>query len=246
MKASQHVIGFVAVMLLGAAAPARASAVQAADITGKWNLLFNTQDGPRPAQLTIKKDGDKLTGTIASDEGEVPVEASIKGSDVEIDFTYPASSGPIPIVMTGTVSGDSVKGSFAAGGSPAGDWSGTRTPAKDAKAGKPDGAKESKESAKLDVSGTWQFNVQTSAQSGTPTIVLKQNGETLTGEYQGQYGTAPLKGTIKGADLTFAFDLDIQGTSLHVVYAGTAEKDAMKGSVAYGDMAEGVFTARRK
>src|SRR5437660_7289081 len=98
MKASQHVIGFVVVMLLGTAAPAPASAVQAADITGRWNLLFNTQDGPRTAQLTINS--DKSTGKIASDEGEVTVEASTKGSDVEFDFTYPTTGGPIPIVMT--------------------------------------------------------------------------------------------------------------------------------------------------
>jgi hypothetical protein len=222
---------------------------QSGDITGKWSMVFNTPDGPRPATITAKVEAGKLTGTIANEEGEIPLEGTVKDGVVEISFTYPTGNGPIPITMSGKISGDSFTGSFTAGGDPMGDFSGTRAAAKESKeapAESKEPAKESKEAATLDVTGTWQFNVQTSAQSGTPTIVLKQSGETLTGEYQGQYGNSPLKGTIKGSDVNFTFDIDIQGTPLHVVYTGTAEKDAMKGRVAYGDMAEGVFTARRK
>jgi hypothetical protein len=235
-----------AVLTLACAAAVMA---QAGDITGKWSMVFNTPDGARPATMTAKADGGKLTGTIANEEGEIEIAGSVKAGAVEISFTYPTQNGPLPIVMNGKVSGDTFTGSFTAGGDPIGDFSGTRAASKESKEEPKESkepAKESKEAAKPDVTGTWQFNVQTSAQSGTPTIVLKQNGEALTGEYQGQYGSSPLKGTIKGSDLTFTFDIDIQGTPLHVVYTGTAEQDAMKGRVAYGDVAEGVFTARRK
>jgi hypothetical protein len=45
-----------------------------------------------------------------------------------------------------------------------------------------------------DVSGTWSFNVDTDAGSGTPTFVLKQSGEELTGTYSGALGEAKVKG----------------------------------------------------
>ena len=77
-------------------------------------------------------------------------------------------------------------------------------------------------------------------------MTFNQSGETLTGQYSGQLGEAPLQGTLKGSDLTFSFDVAVQDTKLHVVYAGTATKDALKGTVTLGELGEGTFTARRK
>jgi hypothetical protein len=45
----------------------------------------------------------------------------------------------------------------------------------------------------------------TQAGTGTPTVVLKQEGETLSGQYSGQLGEAPVTGTIKGNEFTFSF-----------------------------------------
>jgi len=78
--------------------------------------------------------------------------------------------------------------------------------------------------ARLDVTGTWAFQVETSGGSGTPTMTFKQDGEKLTGHYSGQLGEAPLTGTVKG---------------------NTAEKDSMKGTVKLGDF-DGTFTAKKK
>ena len=82
--------------------------------------------------------------------------------------------------------------------------------------------------------------------SGTPTVSLTQSGEKLTGQYAGQLGEAPVEGTIKGAEFSFSFDVTVQDTKVHVVYTGTATKDALKGTVTLGELGEGTFTARRK
>ena len=77
--------------------------------------------------------------------------------------------------------------------------------------------------------------------------MFKQDGETLSGEYTSQqYGTFPLKGTVKGNQLQFAFTMTIEGNAIDVVFSGTAEKDAIKGSVNYGGVGEGTFTGTRK
>ena len=105
--------------------------------------------------------------------------------------------------------------------------------------------KEKKDAA-VNVTGTWVFDVQTSAGSGTPTMTFNQEGEKLTGHYSGQLGELPLTGTVKESKITFQFDVSVEGTNLTIVYAGTVEKDSMKGTVSLGAAGDGTFTAKRK
>jgi hypothetical protein len=105
--------------------------------------------------------------------------------------------------------------------------------------------KEKKDAA-VNVTGTWVFDVQTSAGSGSPTMMFKQEGEKLTGHYSGQLGELPLTGTVKDSKITFQMDVSVEGTNLTIVYSGTVEKDAMKGTVSLGQAGDGTFTAKRK
>ena len=99
----------------------------------------------------------------------------------------------------------------------------------------------------MDVSGTWAFAVQSPAGSGTPTMTFTQAGEKLTGTYTGQLGEAPLTGTLTGAAISFKIEVNVQGTALTMVYSGAVEgSSAMKGTVSFGDLGEGTFTAKKK
>ena len=100
---------------------------------------------------------------------------------------------------------------------------------------------------KIDVTGKWLFNVTTSAGTGTPTVTLKQQGDSLTGHYSSQtLGEADLKGTVKDKKIAFTFHIELQGTPLTVNYVGTIESnDVMKGTVDIGGAASGTFTAKR-
>lgn len=101
--------------------------------------------------------------------------------------------------------------------------------------------------SKVDVTGKWTFNVETSAGSGTPTMALQQDGDKLTGRYTGQLGEADLTGTVKGPDIAFTFTVDAQGTSINCKYTGTVEsKDAIKGKVELVGLGDGTFTAKRQ
>ena len=95
-----------------------------------------------------------------------------------------------------------------------------------------------------DISGTWEATVQTSAGNGTPTFVLKQDGEKLTGTYAGTLGNAPVTGTVKGNDVTLEFD--VSGTK--VTYTGKIDSAGKKieGTCDYGGQASGTFTATKK
>ncbi len=105
------------------------------------------------------------------------------------------------------------------------------------------------QASKVDVTGKWQFTVQTDAGTGTPTVTLKQEGEKLTGHYSSEtLGEADLTGTIKGADVKFSFSASLQGQAVPVSYTGTVDgKDSMKGTLDIaGGMATGSFTAKRQ
>ena len=58
-----------------------------------------------------------------------------------------------------------------------------------------------------DISGAWEFNVETAAGSGSPSFVFTQAGEKLTGTYSGLFGKADLTGTVKGDQIDFKFNL---------------------------------------
>ena len=100
--------------------------------------------------------------------------------------------------------------------------------------------------AKVDVTGKWAFNVETSAGAGAPTFTFKQDGEKLTGHYQGTFGEAEVTGTVKGADITFSFAADAQGTAIKSTYTGTVDKDTMKGKLTIEGLGEGTFTGKRQ
>jgi hypothetical protein len=100
--------------------------------------------------------------------------------------------------------------------------------------------------AKVDVTGKWAFNVETSAGAGSPTFTFKQDGEKLTGHYVGTFGEADVTGTMKGADIVFSFAADAQGTAVKSTYTGTVDKDTMKGKLVIEGFGEGTFTGKKQ
>lgn len=220
------------------AAEAQGPAPAALDAAGRWEATFYTDEGPRPATMVLKKDGDKLTGSISSELGEAPIAGTQKGGDVSLAISADFGNGPITITMTGVLKGDVITGTADVGGQMLLDWGAKRLAEPAPATGATGGA--------VDVSGAWVLQVSTGAGSGTPTITLEQKGESLTGRYSGQLGEAPLTGTLKGAAITFQFPVDVQGASLTIVYTGTVEKDTMKGTVRLGEAGEGTFTGARQ
>ena len=220
------------------------SYAQTADVTGAWDLTVTTSQGPMPSTMVLKKDGEKIVGTIVGQLGEIPVEAEVKEKTVAIYGTVQTGSGPLDFTLSGTFDGNSMKGSVAYGGGTQGDWSAARAAAQPAPATPaPSAAAQDKD--RIDVSGTWAFEVTLEFGTGNSTMVFKQDGEKLTGQYSGTYGEAVVSGTIKGKEITFSYDLARETGTFHVVYQGVVEKDTMKGTLSIGDMGNGSFSAKK-
>jgi hypothetical protein len=96
------------------------------------------------------------------------------------------------------------------------------------------------------VAGEWNLTVETPNGTGTPTVIFKQDGETLTGTYKGRMGDTPLKGTITGNNIKFTVTISPQGNDLVIEYTGAVDGDTMKGKVKFGEMGESTWSGKKK
>ncbi len=96
-----------------------------------------------------------------------------------------------------------------------------------------------------DVSGKWDLTVVSQGGTAHPSMMLKQEGERLTGTYEGNV-SGSLEGTIKGDEINFRLSLKFQEASYTVAYAGTVSGDIMKGTVRFGNSGSGTWSASRK
>ena len=95
----------------------------AADLTGTWDLEVVTDQANGTPTLTLKQDGEKLTGKYSGQLGEHAITGTVKGDEFEVGFT--SEYGPIK--YNGKVAGDSVSGKVdLAGGQAKGTFKGTR------------------------------------------------------------------------------------------------------------------------
>ena len=75
------------------------------------------------------------------------------------------------------------------------------------------------------IGGVWKFTVELEIGTGHPTVTLKQDGEKLTGTYDGRYGAAPLEGTIKENKIEFTVSMTAEGAAVTGVFSGVVEGD---------------------
>jgi hypothetical protein len=91
---------------------------QKSDVTGKWLFNVETGAGGGTPTVTLKQDGEKLTGHYSSATfGEVDITGSVKGDKIEFSFSGDAQGTALKVTYTGTVeSKDSMKGKVDLGG----------------------------------------------------------------------------------------------------------------------------------
>jgi len=98
----------------------------------------------------------------------------------------------------------------------------------------------------VDITGAWEMTVETPQGTMVITANFKQDGEVLTGTHVSEMGEAPLKGTVKGADVEYTLTLDMGGQQMSIVHKAKVDGDTMKGSADIEGMGTIAFTAKRK
>jgi hypothetical protein len=80
------------------------------DVAGNWELNINGPQGPVNANAALKQDGEKVTGTFSSPQGDVEVAGTMKGHTLSLAFSVNTPQGALNITMNGEVEGGSIKG----------------------------------------------------------------------------------------------------------------------------------------
>lgn len=88
------------------------------DVTGKWAFSVQTDAGTGTPTVTMKQDGEKLTGHYSSALlGEVDFTGTVKGRDIKFSFNADAQGNAVMVTYSGTIENkDSIKGTVDLGG----------------------------------------------------------------------------------------------------------------------------------
>jgi hypothetical protein len=96
-------------------------------VDGTWNITLSTPMGERPAQLTLKTDGNALSGTFGGERGTQEFSGgTVDGNTVNWKTMFTGAMGPMELTFAGTVDGDSIGGTVQFGAFGSGSFKGTR------------------------------------------------------------------------------------------------------------------------
>ena len=99
--------------------------------------------------------------------------------------------------------------------------------------------------APANIAGQWQFTVELAVGTGRPLVTFKQDGEKITGTYEGRYGKSALEGTVKDNHVEFTVTMVAEGTTVTGAFAGDYDKEQMAGTVEYEGAGDGTWIAVR-
>src|SRR5215831_872877 len=100
----------------------------------------------------------------------------------------------------------------------------------------------------FNISGTWLFSVDLEdGGHGDPTFVFKQQGDKLTGTYDGPMGHQDVTGTVTGNKAVFGFQASNGDETVKATYTAKIESETkMSGTVDFNNETKGKWTAVRK
>jgi hypothetical protein len=85
------------------------SATTAVGFVGKWDVVLKMPGGDMPATTTLTtSENGRVSGTFASQQGEVPVSGTHDGQTLRIAMVAQTSQGEKAMVMTGDLDGDRI------------------------------------------------------------------------------------------------------------------------------------------
>ena len=99
---------------------------QSVDVTGKWVLDVQTDAGSGTPMVTLKQEGEKLTGHYSGQLGEADLTGTIKGNAFSFSFSGDAQGQQFKVTYTGTVEKDTMKGTLDLAGMASGTFTGKK------------------------------------------------------------------------------------------------------------------------
>lgn len=84
-------------------------------VDGKWNMVIQTPMGERTGTVTLKQEGDSLTGEMSSADGTTAVENGRVNGDTLSWHASVTTPMPMTLEFEGKLDGDSFSGNVKLG-----------------------------------------------------------------------------------------------------------------------------------
>ena len=115
------------VVALGVVAAALVVSVTAqSSVAGDWNMTIDSDQGSLSATMTFKQDGEKVTGSMPTDQITFEFEGTISANKLELVAEIDAGGAFLEVILEATVDGDEITGTLDFGGYGSGDITATR------------------------------------------------------------------------------------------------------------------------
>jgi hypothetical protein len=95
------------------------------------------------------------------------------------------------------------------------------------------------------VTGTWDATLVSPQGTFNVQLILKQDGEKVSGQVKSARGELPLEGTSNGKEIKLKYTIQFQGSDMLITLTGAIDGPSIKGSADYGGLADGEFNAKR-
>ena len=93
--------------------------------------------------------------------------------------------------------------------------------------------------------GTWDTTLTSPQGTFNFQLILKQDGEKLSGMVKSARGEIPVEGTANGKDIKLKYTIKFQDNDMLITLTGALDGASIKGSADYGGLADGEFNAKR-
>jgi hypothetical protein len=241
-------------LALAVAIAAPASAQTPPNIAGDWDVTVQSPQGTNTVLVTLKQDGEKVSGLFKSPLGELPFSGALVGNELKFNFSFPVDGQPLLITMTGKVDGDAIAGKADFGGVAEGDWSAKRTMANAAAAPAstpaptptPATTSTATTTTPGGFGGKWDVMLKTPGGDFPANATLTDEGGKVSGTFGSQMGEVPVNGTVEGKALKITMVAQTPQGSMTVVMTGDLDGDSIvNGKADIEGMGQMEWTAKR-
>lgn len=109
------------------AAPTPALAQTATSLTGQWSFDVQTDQGSGSPTITLKQDGEKLSGKYTGQLGQADLTGTVKGNAFAFSFSLDVQGTTATVTYEGKIEGaNAVSGTVDIGGAARGTFTGKR------------------------------------------------------------------------------------------------------------------------
>jgi hypothetical protein len=238
VKASLVVASFV--LSLASTAFAQNSAA------GAWEITVDTPQGANASTLTLKQDGDKLTGDLASGMGSTPVTGTFSAGTIAVIANIDVQGTTLQLGINGKVDADTMSGSVKFGDFGEFPFKGKRAGSGAAAAAPAAVPAAVAAGSATDATGKWDIVISLEGVGEFPVQAdFKQEGSKLTGTFSGPTGDVTLQGTMTGPSLKLEFEVETPQGKMPIVMTGDLTAAGLTGKAALAGMGEANWKGTR-